>query len=361
MICRVLLSSFLALMLMPAIAGAQQANGPEVGSQIDEFSLQDQHGTSHKLSELLADGPVALVVFRSADWCPFCRKQLAQLQSDLKAIEESGLKLVGISYDKVDVLAKYAAAEGIQYPLLSDPGSKIIRKIGAVNSEPKEGSRKFNVAHPMTILIGQDSKVVSVVPTTVRQRPGVQEFVEAWKAANKSSTESETESEAPKSALQFKVDNIDGEPVELSKYKGKVVVMVNVASKCGLTPQYEKLQGLYDAHKDDGLMILGFPCNQFGKQEPGTEEEIKSFCQENYGVEFDMFSKLNVNGDEADPLYKYLTAQKTNPKGAGAVKWNFEKFVIDREGNLVGRFSSRTDPEGDEFKAFLAKYLKSEK
>nr|WP_075085903.1 glutathione peroxidase [Mariniblastus fucicola] len=161
--------------------------------------------------------------------------------------------------------------------------------------------------------------------------------------------------------MQFKVDNIDGEPVELSKYKGKVVVMVNVASKCGLTPQYEKLQGLYDAHKDDGLMILGFPCNQFGKQEPGTEEEIKSFCQENYGVEFDMFSKLNVNGDEADPLYKYLTAQKTNPKGAGAVKWNFEKFVIDREGNLVGRFSSRTDPEGDEFKAFLAKYLKSEK
>lgn len=172
---------------------------------------------------------------------------------------------------------------------------------------------------------------------------------------------SEAKTDAPKSALDFKVDNINGESVELTKYKGKVVVMVNVASKCGLTPQYEKLQALYEDHKDDGLMVLGFPCNQFGKQEPGSESEIQTFCQENYGVEFDMFSKVNVNGDDAAPLYKYLTSQDASPKGAGKVNWNFEKFVIGRDGKIAGRFGPRTDPTGDEFKAFLEKQLEAEK
>jgi len=266
------------------------------------------------------------------------------------------LKPVGLSYDKVDVLQKFASAKGIQFPLLSDPESKVIRQLGIANTKPKKGSSKYNIAHPLTILINKDRTVGGVIAATVRKRHNADQLIEAY-AAMSGSLEND---DAPKSALEFEVKNIDGESVELTKYKGKVVVMVNVASKCGLTPQYEQLQTLYADHKEDGLMVLGFPCNQFGGQEPGTESEIKSFCQKNYGVEFDMFSKLDVNGDKADPLYKYLTAQKSDPKGAGKVKWNFEKFVIGRDGKLAGRFGPRTDPTGEEFTAFLAKLLKAE-
>lgn len=279
------------------------------------------------------------------------------MQNNLDSIKSAGLKPVGLSYDKVEALQSFASANGIQFPLLADPDSKVIRQMGVANTSGKQGSKKYNIAHPMTIIIGSDSTVTGVIPGTVRERHSSDNLVEAWTKMNKS----ESTEVASKSALAFEVKNIEGENVELDKkYKGKVVVMVNVASKCGLTPQYESLQKLYTDHKDDGLVVLGFPCNQFGKQEPGSEAEIKTFCQENYGVEFDMFSKVNVNGDEASPLYKYLTAQETKPKGSGAVKWNFEKFVIGRDGNLVGRFGPTVKPDSDEFKEFLATQLKTE-
>lgn len=279
----------------------------------------------------------------------------------MEAIKEAGVTPVGLSYDKPEILKKFAEAKGIQFPLLADPDSKVLRKLGIVNTGPKEGTRKFNIAHPMTIVINQDSTVAGVIEATVRERHSADNLIDAWNTISKATqTSAKEETKAPESALDFEVNDIEGEAVKLDKYKGKVVVMVNVASKCGLTPQYEKLQNLYTAHKDDGLVVLGFPCNQFGKQEPGTEAEINTFCKENYGVEFDMFSKLNVNGEEAAPLYKYLTAQKSDPKGAGAVKWNFEKFVIGRDGKVVGRFGPRVDPTGEEFQGFLAKLLKTE-
>lgn len=150
--------------------------------------------------------------------------------------------------------------------------------------------------------------------------------------------------EAP-AALQFKMKSLKGQEVDLSKYQGKVVLVVNVASACGLTPQYEGLQNLHEKYAAKGLSVLGFPCNQFGKQEPGTEGEIADFCKANYGVEFDMFAKVEVNGDGACPLYKHLTGLDTKPKGAGKVSWNFEKFLIDRKGNVIGRFEPKTSPE----------------
>ena len=149
----------------------------------------------------------------------------------------------------------------------------------------------------------------------------------------------------PKSALDFKVKNIDGKEVSLDKYKGKVVLIVNVASQCGLTPQYEGLQKLYSEKKDKGFVVLGFPANEFGKQEPGTNEEIKEFCTSKYNVGFDMFSKIVVKGKGQAPLYKYLT---TKSKPAGDVKWNFEKFLIDREGNIVKRFGPQVEPNSEE-------------
>lgn len=146
-------------------------------------------------------------------------------------------------------------------------------------------------------------------------------------------------------ALGFKMKSLDGEQVDLSKYKGKVVLVVNVASQCGLTPQYEQLQALHKKYADQGLAVLGFPCNQFGKQEPGSAKEIQEFCTSNYGVTFDMFEKIEVNGDSACDLYKHLTSLDTEPQGQGAISWNFEKFLIDRSGKVVARFSPRTSPD----------------
>ena len=143
---------------------------------------------------------------------------------------------------------------------------------------------------------------------------------------------------------QFSAADIDGNQQSLSQYKGKVVVIVNVASKCGFTPQYEGLQALYEQYRHKGLVILGFPCNQFASQEPGTAADIKSFCSLNYGVDFPMFAKIDVNGDNAHPLYKFLKDQKSGLLGTKAIKWNFTKFLIDRDGKVVERFSPQTKP-----------------
>nr|WP_261344948.1 glutathione peroxidase [Roseiconus nitratireducens] len=149
-------------------------------------------------------------------------------------------------------------------------------------------------------------------------------------------------------ALDFKMKNIDGEQVDLEDYEGNVVLVVNTASECGLTPQYAGLEELYRKYKDKGFVVLGFPCNQFGSQEPGTEAEIKTFCSTRYNVTFPMFSKIDVNGSDAAPLYKYLTSKDVKPAGKGDISWNFEKFLIDTEGNLVHRFAPRTKPDDAE-------------
>ena len=137
---------------------------------------------------------------------------------------------------------------------------------------------------------------------------------------------------------------INGEPVSMSEYKGKTIIVVNTASKCGFTPQFEGLENLYQKYKDQGLVILGFPCNQFGKQEPGVGEEIQEFCQINYGVTFPIFDKVNVNGSNTHPIFKYL---KSNLGGflGSSIKWNFTKFVIDKNGKPIKRFGPTTKPE----------------
>jgi glutathione peroxidase len=150
-------------------------------------------------------------------------------------------------------------------------------------------------------------------------------------------------------ALNQEMKTLRGKKVNLAKkYKGKVVMVVNVASKCGYTPQYEQLQALHEKYAKDGLAIIGVPCNQFGQQEPGTAEEIATFCKDQYGVAFDRMAKVDVNGPKAAPLYKYLTSKKTDPKFAGEIKWNFEKFIFDRDGNVVARFNSKVKPDSKE-------------
>lgn len=145
----------------------------------------------------------------------------------------------------------------------------------------------------------------------------------------------------------FTVLDIKKQPVKLDRYKGKVLLVVNTATGCGFTPQYEGLEALYKKYKDQGFVVLDFPCNQFANQAPGTEEEIVSFCQLKYDVSFPQFAKIKVNGDDAEPLYKYLKEQKGGTLGK-AIKWNFTKFLIDQDGNVIERYAPTTKPESIE-------------
>jgi glutathione peroxidase len=156
--------------------------------------------------------------------------------------------------------------------------------------------------------------------------------------------------------LGFTMKTIDGEDVALSKYRGKVLLIVNVASKCGNTPQYKDLEALYRKYKDQGLMILGFPANNFGAQEPGTDQEIKTFCSMTYGVSFDMFSKISVKGDDQHPLYRVITSDSTY---GGDVKWNFQKYLVDRQGNLAGKYLPKVQPMSDVLTSAIEKELKN--
>lgn len=145
--------------------------------------------------------------------------------------------------------------------------------------------------------------------------------------------------------LDFKMKSLEGKEVDLSKYKGKVLLIVNTASKCGATPQYEQLQALHEQYGPKGLEVVGFPCNQFGKQEPGSAADIREFCTKNYSVTFDMFDKIDVNGADAAPLYKYLTSKAED---SGPVKWNFEKFLISKDGEILARYRTRVKPDDAE-------------
>ena len=146
------------------------------------------------------------------------------------------------------------------------------------------------------------------------------------------------------SIYEFEVKKINGESISLEEYKGKVMIIVNTASKCGFSPQYDDLQSLYVQYKEDGVVVLGFPCNQFLNQEPGDDLEIDSYCKLNHGVTFPMFAKVNVKGKEAHPLFSYLTKNAPGVMGSKSIKWNFTKFLIDRNGNIVSRFAPKTKP-----------------
>ncbi len=146
------------------------------------------------------------------------------------------------------------------------------------------------------------------------------------------------------SIYDFSVKDIHGKTVRLDRYKGKVLLIVNTASKCGFTPQYKGLEALHQKYQGKGLEVLGFPCNQFGAQEPGTAKDIESFCEINYGVTFPLFAKIDVNGKDAAPLFQHLKAAKPGLLGSEAIKWNFTKFLVDREGNVVERYAPKDEP-----------------
>ena len=163
---------------------------------------------------------------------------------------------------------------------------------------------------------------------------------------------------AASSVYDFTMPSIDGQETPLASFKGKVALVVNVASRCGYTPQYTALESVYEKYKGDGLVVLGFPANNFMGQEPGSNQEIKTFCTRTYHVSFPMFSKISVKGSDKAPLYQYLTSKEDNPQTGGEIKWNFTKFLIGRDGSIVARFEPGVTPDSPEVTAAIEKALK---
>jgi glutathione peroxidase len=175
--------------------------------------------------------------------------------------------------------------------------------------------------------------------------------------ANKTTT-NESVKMIEKSVLEFTMKDIDGKDVKLDEYRGKVLMLVNVASHCGYTPQYEGLESIYKKYKDQGLVVMGFPANNFLGQEPGTNEEIKTFCKTKYNVSFPMFAKISVKGGDIHPLYRFLTGKNTDPEFSGDISWNFNKFLVDRSGKIVNRFETKEKPESEKIIASIESALK---
>ena len=162
---------------------------------------------------------------------------------------------------------------------------------------------------------------------------------------------------ADKSVYEFTLNSIDGQPAPLAAYKGKVVMLVNVASRCGFTPQYEALEAVYEKYKDRGFVIVGIPANNFGGQEPGSNQEIKTFCSSKYHVTFPMMAKVSVKGEDQTPLYQYLTDKSANPQTGGEIQWNFTKFLVGPDGRVITRFESKVKPDAPEVTAAIEKAL----
>jgi glutathione peroxidase len=162
-----------------------------------------------------------------------------------------------------------------------------------------------------------------------------------------------------KTVFDYTLSSIDGQPAPLSAFKGKVVMLVNVASRCGFTPQYSALEAIYEKYKDRGFVIVGIPANNFGAQEPGTNQEIKTFCQSKYNVKFPMMSKVSVKGDDQTPLYQFLTDKSANPKTGGDIQWNFTKFLIGPDGQILARFEPKVTPDSPEVTSAIESALAS--
>ncbi|WP_422930170.1 glutathione peroxidase [Singulisphaera sp. PoT] len=161
----------------------------------------------------------------------------------------------------------------------------------------------------------------------------------------------------PESVLSFQMKDIDGKTVDLAKYKGEVLLIVNTASQCGLTPQYDALEDIYEKYKAQGFEILAFPANEFGNQEPGSDDQIKTFCSSKYNVTFPLFSKIKVKNEGIHPLYQFLTSKETNPKFAGPIGWNFAKFLVNRKGEVIARFEPKEKPDSEAITKEIEKAL----
>ena len=293
--------------------------------QLSAISADTSYAAAHRA---MVETGKPMVILIGAEWCPACRTMKHEIAPEVaRRGGFEGATFAIVDSDEQPTLAS-KLKRGSSIPQLivyrkTEQGWRINRMIGAQSVQAVEKLVAQGVADAVA----------------VNPEPAKQSAVKLTAAAK--------ETEVPE-LLDHKMKSIDGEEVDLGHYAGRVLLVVNTASQCGYTPQYKGLQELHDKYSEHGLSVLGFPCNQFGEQEPGDSVEIKKFCQENYKVSFDMFDKVEVNGDGQCDLYKELTAADAKPAGKGPIKWNFEKFLIGRDGQIIARYPSKVEPTSDE-------------
>lgn len=329
---------------------ADQVNPVDVGEKAPEGKLVTRDGETVNLANLIAEKPTILLFYRGG-WCPYCNTHLREIQKIEPALKTLGYQILAISPDRPAKLAETLEKDKLGYTLLSDSDMDAARAYGLsfeVDEATREKYREYNI--DLVAASGKSHNLLPVPAAFVISKKGMIRFAysnpdyktrvsgEALLAAAKAAVEK------PLSFYDFTVKNAKGEDVLLQKYQGKVLLIVNTASKCGFTPQYAGLEKLYQTYKDRGLVVLGFPCNQFGKQEPGKNADIQTFCQVNYGVTFPVMGKVKVNGSEAIPLYTYLKGEEKGLVGTKAIKWNFTKFLVDKNGQVVDRYAPKTKP-----------------
>lgn len=314
--------------------------------QLSVVSAEASYADAHR-AMMKTGRPMVILI--GAEWCPACRTMKHSVTPEVA--REGGFKdatFAIIDTDQQSALA-HKLMKGNSIPQLlvyrkTEKGWRVNRLVGAQSAETVERVVAKAVADAVEGPL--DTQLASA---------GAVKLTAATERADE-----EKEQELPP-VLQHKMKALDGEEVELGKYAGRVMLVVNTASECGYTPQYEGLQKLHEQYEDKGLSVIGVPCNQFGEQEPGDEQEIAKFCSENYHVTFDMLAKVEVNGDGQCDLYKELTSADVKPAGKGPVKWNFEKFLIDREGKIIARFPSKVEPESDDLKQAIEAALEEKK
>jgi glutathione peroxidase len=307
--------------------------------QLSVVSADASYAEAHKA---MMETGRPMVILVGAEWCPACRTMKQDVTPEVS--RNGGFK--GATFAIVDTDQEPELAHKLM------KGSSIPQLI--VYRKTEEGwriNRMIGAQSPSTVEKAVALAVSDALDGPLDVKPAKEGAVRL--------TAAETEKEVP-AVLEHKMKSLSGDEVDLSKYAGRVLLVVNTASECGYTPQYEGLQKLHEAYEEKGLSVLGFPCNQFGQQEPGDDLKIAQFCTDNYKVTFDMFSKVEVNGDGQCDFYKQLTAEDAKPAGKGPVKWNFEKFLIDREGKIIARFPSKVEPESDELKGAIEKALEAE-
>ncbi len=282
-----------------------------------------------------------MVILIGADWCPACRTMKQEITPEVTrrgGFDHATFAIVDTDRDPelADKLQRGSSIPQLIVYRKTEQGWRINRLIGAQSVGAVEN------------LVAQGVADALAGPLDANPAP----------KGNVKLTAAESEVEVPE-LLMLKMKSLAGEEVELAKYAGRVLLVVNTASECGYTPQYEGLQALHEKYEEPGLSVIGVPCNQFGKQEPGDDLQIQKFCTSKYKVTFDMLSKVEVNGDGQCELYKQLTAEDTKPAGKGPVKWNFEKFLIGRDGKIIARFLSDVEPDSDELKQAIETALEA--
>jgi glutathione peroxidase len=362
---RIALTVLLALIGTSAMASDDSAERASdicpvlVGETVPNVQVRDVDGREVMLHEVLAGKPTVIIFYRGG-WCPFCNTHLGQLKEAEADLAQLGHRIIAISPDRPEKLAESAGKIAMNYQLLSDSTMGAARAFGIafkVADETLQDYKKWNIdleaasgeSHhelpvPAVYLVDTEGVIqFSYVNPNYRVRLDPEILMAAVKVqADKRRAQS---SKNINPICGFTVRDIDGKDVELSEFEGKVLLVVNVASKCGFTPQYEGLQELYAKYKDKGFVVLGFPSNDFGRQEPGSNEQIKAFCTTTYGVQFPMFAKIAVKGENKHALYKYLTEKSSNPTYGGEITWNFNKFLIGRDGSIIARYESKVEPD----------------